>query len=462
MGIQSGIPFDLLFFIMAMVIMFVAAPGLIRTIWRVRVGEAGAGDRLDRAHRTGRAGMTATVVASVPQGEGLAARRALRDARVRGGAFLVIGVALGLRGVEHLRRPGVVPVPDRRHVVRSGSMWRRRSASCGSSPGSLPPSWASSSCGVARRSDGGRWLLVADLPVHRRRPRGTAGRHACDDRPACSAARLELATPLTLGALAGILSERSGMLNIALEGKMLVGACVRVRGRRQRRSRATGDVFVATIVGVSAAMLASGLLGLLLAWLGIRHKVDQIIAGTVINIGAIGITNFLFLRVLGSNPELNTPPTSARCSCRSWPTFRCSARSCSRLRPYVYVTVILIAFLTYMIYRTRWGLRLRASGEKPAAAGTVGINVMRIRYRALLLAGLIAGLAGSYLSLSTAGSFQMEMVAGRGLHRARRGHLRRLASDRSVRRGPRLRLRRLGAVAPALRPRRSDRARRSS
>jgi simple sugar transport system permease protein len=84
------------------------------------------------------------------------------------------------------------------------------------------------------------------------------------------------------------------------------------------------------------------------------------------------------------------------------------------LRPYVYLSIILVLVLTYLIYRTRWGLRLRASGEKPAAAGTVGINVLRIRYQALLYAGLICGLAGSYLPLATAGSFQMQMTAGKG------------------------------------------------
>ena len=83
-------------------------------------------------------------------------------------------------------------------------------------------------------------------------------------------------------------------------------------------------------------------------------------------------------------------------------------------RPYVYVGFIIVVVLTYMLFRTRWGLRLRASGEKPAAAGTVGINVIAIRYQALLLAGLISGLAGSYLSLATSGSFQIEMTAGKG------------------------------------------------
>jgi simple sugar transport system permease protein len=224
---------------------------------------------------------------------------------------------------------------------------------------------------------------------------------------------LELATPLTLGALAGILSERSGMLNIALEGKMLIGACVSVVIGSIVLG-ATGDMLIATFAGVSTAMIASGLLGLLLAWLGIRHKVDQIIAGTVINIGALGITNFLFLRVLGGNPTLNQPPNVAAMELPLLSSIPVIGPVLFDVRPYVYLSVILVLILTYLIYRTRWGLRLRAAGEKPAAAGTVGINVLRIRYRALLYAGMICGLAGSYLPLAAAGSFQMNMTAGKG------------------------------------------------
>jgi simple sugar transport system permease protein len=224
---------------------------------------------------------------------------------------------------------------------------------------------------------------------------------------------LELAAPITLGALAGILSERSGMLNIALEGKMLVGACVASIASSVGLI-ATGNPVVGASLGVAAAMLAAGLLGLLLAWLGIRHRVDQIIAGTVINIGAIGITNFLFLRILGRNTQLNTPATIGPVRIPILADVPVLGPILFSASPYVYAGEIMVVILTYMIFRTRWGLRLRASGEKPAAAGTVGINVIAIRYRSLFFAGLISGLAGSYLSLSTAGSFQMEMTAGKG------------------------------------------------
>jgi general nucleoside transport system permease protein len=230
-----------------------------------------------------------------------------------------------------------------------------------------------------------------------------------DGRPAnmtgVIAGSLELAVPISLGAFAGILSERSGMFNIAIEGNFLVGACV---------AAVVASVTQSALIGVIAAMGAGMLVGLLLAWLGIRYKVDQIIAGVVINIGALGITNFLFLRVLSRNTELNTPPTIEAIRIPVLADIPVFGPLLFSGTPYLYVTIAIMFFLTYMLFRTRWGLRLRASGEKPSAAGTVGIDVLKIRYRAMLLAGILGGLAGSYLSLSSAGSFQMGMSAGRG------------------------------------------------
>jgi ABC-type uncharacterized transport system permease subunit len=224
---------------------------------------------------------------------------------------------------------------------------------------------------------------------------------------------LELATPISMAAMAGILSERSGMFNIALDGKMLIGAFT-ASVVSSVVNIASGNVLVATFAGITAAMLAGGVTGLLLAWLGIRHRVDQIIAGTVINIGASGITGFLFLRLLQHNTKYNSPPSVQPFSLPILSDLPIVGPILFDAKPYVYVGYIMVIVLTYMIYRTRWGLRLRASGEKPAAAGTVGINVVAIRYRALFLAGLITGLAGSYLALATSGSFQLDMTAGKG------------------------------------------------
>jgi simple sugar transport system permease protein len=352
-------------------------------------------------------GPPATAVA----GEGLAARKAQRNARIRGIAFF--GVAIAAFYLATLSFG--VPATFLFWIDKQGGELARIETSVGLL-------WAVA--GVASGLVGGLqlwrgaafrwrpWLLVLLAPLI-----AAVLASLLNGKPAnltgVFAGSLELSTPIAMGALAGILSERSGLLNIALEGKMLVGACV--------ASIAASVAFLATdngtfgaLVGVVAAMLVAGLVGLLLAWLGIRHKVDQIIAGTVINIGAVGITNFLFLRVLSRNTQFNTPPTVEPLRLPLLADIPVIGPILFNARPYVYVGYILVIVLTYLLFRTRWGLRLRASGEKPAAAGTVGINVIAIRYRALFFAGLLAGLAGSYLSLATAGSFQIEMSAGKG------------------------------------------------
>ncbi len=356
-------------------------------------------------------GMTPVVATAVPQGEGLAARKALRDSRIRGAVFAALGVLSFYFAASAFSTPALF----RFWIQRQGG----ESLDIATSVGVL---WIVAGAlagllGLLQLTRGAAfrwrpWLLVILMPYV-----AVILAALLNGTPAILTnvfgGTLELAAPITLGALAGILSERSGMLNIALEGKMLVGACVASIAASVALI-ITSNVLLSTLIGIAAAMTAGGLLGLLLAWLGIRHKVDQIIAGTVINIGAVGITNFLFLRVLGSNTELNTPPTVASFRLPFLSEIPVLGPIFFSARPYVYVGIIMVVILTYMVFRTRWGLRLRAAGEKPAAAGTVGINVLRIRYQALLYAGLISGLAGSYLSLATAGSFQMQMTAGKG------------------------------------------------
>jgi simple sugar transport system permease protein len=230
------------------------------------------------------------------------------------------------------------------------------------------------------------------------------------------AGTLNLAAPISLGAFAGIISERSGMANIAIEGKFLIGACAASVAASVTMMILGPDMSptLGVLVGILAAMLSAALVSLLLAWLGIRWKVDQIIAGIVINIGAVGITNFLFLRILSKQTEFNTPPTIEAIKIPLLSEIPVLGPLMFSGSPYLYIALAMMVGFAYMLYKTRWGLRLRASGEKPSAAGTVGIDVIKIRYRAMLVAGLMAGLAGSSLSLASAGSFQMQMSAGRG------------------------------------------------
>ncbi len=213
------------------------------------------------------------------------------------------------------------------------------------------------------------------------------------------------AGPVAIGALAGIISERSGVLNIALEGKFLLGALA---------GAVASSIFGVAIAGPVAGAVIGALVGLLLAVLGLRYKVDQIVAGAVINLGAAGITTFIYLRVLQVHSEFNSPVSILPVKIPVLGDLPIVGNLLFTLSPYSYLAVILVAFFTYMLFRTRWGLRLRASGEMPAAAGTVGVDVMKLRYRAMILAGALAGFAGSYLALGGTGGFGMGISAGRG------------------------------------------------
>jgi len=347
----------------------------------------------------------------VAGGEGLAARRALRAARLRGVAFATLGVLAFYFASRSMDIAGdfsfwIDEQGGEAAVLRTtvGAIW-------------IVAGIASGLVGLLQLLRGAAfrwrpWLLLLVAPwIAATLAALLAGKAA--NLSGMIGGSLELAAPLTLGALAGILSERSGMFNIALEGKMLVGALI-AAVVSSVTFLITDSALLSTLVGISAAMAVSGLLGLLLAWLGIRHRVDQIIAGTVINVGAIGITNFIFLRILSRNTELNSPPSVEAMRLPVLADIPVLGPILFDSKPYVYVTYILVIVLTYMLFRTRWGLRLRASGEKPAAAGTVGINVLAIRYRSMLLAGVICGLAGSYLSLAIGGRFGMEITAGKG------------------------------------------------
>jgi simple sugar transport system permease protein len=216
---------------------------------------------------------------------------------------------------------------------------------------------------------------------------------------------LSFAIPVGIGALAGIISERSGILNIAVEGKLLSGAMV---------GSIASSITGVAIAGPVAGALIGALLSLFLAWLGIRYKVDQIIAGTVINIGALGITSFAYLRILQPYSEYNRPIGIDTVDIPLLSHIPILGPILFSLSPYFYASVGLILFFTYMIYRTRWGLRLRAAGEQPSAAGTVGVDVVKLRYRAMLIAGLLAGFAGSYIALSGTGGFGINTSAGKG------------------------------------------------
>lgn len=211
--------------------------------------------------------------------------------------------------------------------------------------------------------------------------------------------------PIIFGALSGILCERSGVINIAIEGMLLGGAFA---------SAVVGSMTGNPWIGIAAAILTGGLLAGLLALLAIRYVVDQIVAGFVINILVVGLTSFLSVRVLQSNPDLNSPPTLPIMPLPVLSEIPVLGPILFRHNLFVYTVFVLVGVIYFALFHTRWGLRVRAVGEHPRAADTVGINVNFVRYRNVIMGGLVAGLGGAYFTIGSTGAFEREMTAGRG------------------------------------------------
>lgn len=217
-------------------------------------------------------------------------------------------------------------------------------------------------------------------------------------------ATLMAATPLTLGAMCGIFCERAGIINIAIEGMMLWGAFTGV---------AFAKIFDNLWMGLLGASLVGGLMAGLHAWLSIRYKVDQIISGTVINILAAGGTRFLNLRVLAP-AGLTNSGTFDYVAIPVLSDIPIIGPLLFVNQPIVYIMLILLVVVNYVVFFTTWGLRMRACGEHPRAADTVGVHVNRMRYISVIVGGLIAGLGGAYFSLGVVGTFFDNMTRGQG------------------------------------------------
>jgi ABC-type uncharacterized transport system permease subunit len=214
------------------------------------------------------------------------------------------------------------------------------------------------------------------------------------------------ATPIALAALSGIWCERAGVVNIGIEGMMLVGAFLAVV-----LASVSGSLFV----GVLGGMLCGATLAALHAVLAIRFRVDQVISGTGIIILALGLTSYLQRAVLNLYPELNQPgPVIPALSIPSLWRVPVLGPLLFNQSPIVYVLILLLLLTHAIMYYTRWGLRIRSVGEHPRAADTLGINVFRVRYVSVLIGGAIAGLAGAYISIGSAGRFNEGMTAGKG------------------------------------------------
>lgn len=220
---------------------------------------------------------------------------------------------------------------------------------------------------------------------------------------------LRATTPLLFAALGGLMSERSGVVNIALEGIILFGALAAATTAQLVEAPAlakdpNASVPHAPWLGVLAAMIVGGLIGWVHAVVSIRYKADQIISGTAINLMAIGIPAVV-LTGLYQNSTASTPIQNRLPSWGAGPL---------SFSPLVYLAFLLVPVIWYVVFRTPFGLRLRSVGEHPEAADSVGVDVRRMRYYGVVLSGVLGGLGGAYLSIGHLNQFISEMSGGRG------------------------------------------------
>jgi general nucleoside transport system permease protein len=219
------------------------------------------------------------------------------------------------------------------------------------------------------------------------------------------AAMLRFATPLIFGALGGIISERSGVVNIGIEGMMLMGCYFGIFG---------ADITGSWFTGLLIAMAAGGVLALVHAVFSVTLRADQIVGGVAINLLALGITGYLYVDRYG---DQGTPDDISRVPDVSLPGIKdigFVGDAIGKTNLMTWLALLLVLLLAIFLFRTPRGLRLRAVGEHPRAAETVGLSVIRTRYLAVVASGVFAALGGAYLSIGFLGSFSQNLTAGRG------------------------------------------------
>jgi general nucleoside transport system permease protein len=214
-----------------------------------------------------------------------------------------------------------------------------------------------------------------------------------------------LSAPLIFGALSGVICERGGVVNIAIEGQLLAGAFV---------AALIASITHSAYIGLLGAMIAGMLVSFVLAAFSIKYFVDQIIVGVVLNVLVAGLTSFLYSTVLTRNPALNDPPQFPRINIPGLSEIPLLGPVLFRQTIIVYIMYVTVAAVWFGLFHTKWGLRLRSTGEHPQAADTVGINVNRTRFWNVSLAGVIAGMGGAFYTLTSVGAFNKEMTNGAG------------------------------------------------
>ncbi|MGD8245117.1 MAG: ABC transporter permease [Anaerolineae bacterium] len=222
------------------------------------------------------------------------------------------------------------------------------------------------------------------------------------------------AVPIALAALSGVICERCAVINIGIEGMMLTGAFVAALMGSVAANVWQWPAGLAQVFGLLSALGAGALLGLLLAVLAVRFKIDQIIAGTAINILGTGITSFLSARILAEFAQLNNPGIFPQFSVPLLAKIPILGPVFFEQNVLVYVLFILLAVVHIVLLYTRWGLRTRAVGEHPRAADTLGIDVFKNRYVNVTIGGMVGALGGAFLILGSVGRFDELMTAGKG------------------------------------------------
>lgn len=222
------------------------------------------------------------------------------------------------------------------------------------------------------------------------------------------------AVPIALAALSGVLCERCAVVNIAIEGMMLTGAFFAALMGSVAANVWEWPSWASLPFGLLSALVAGALMGLILAVMAVRFKVDQIIAGTAINILAVGITSFISARILAEFQHLNSTGTFHRAPIPGLARIPVIGPVFFEQNVLVYMLFILLTVIHIMLFYTRWGLRTRAVGEHPHAADTLGINVFKNRYINVMMGGMVAGLGGAFLILGSVGRFDELMTAGKG------------------------------------------------
>jgi simple sugar transport system permease protein len=214
------------------------------------------------------------------------------------------------------------------------------------------------------------------------------------------------AIPLIFGALAGLLGERAGVINVAIEGQLTAGAF--------------GGALVGTIAGSAWAGLLGGIIGgvvigVLLAWFAIRFTVDQVVLGVVLNLFALGLTGFLYEQIMRPNSKAyNQPPSFGTWKIPLLDKIPVFGEAVFTGTIFLFLSLILVVVVHIGLFHTRWGLRTRAVGEHPTAADTVGIRVLGRRYANVIIAGGVAGIGGAFFTLGLVGQFTKGMVSGKG------------------------------------------------